>query len=103
MCKDTENTSGMMMTGAIAILANIGTYFAFRRLKQSKKKHIKKEHDIAFSRFQTKSDQVNTYIRENQLFYNSSYNTETRQRGLIIIEAYYGLADHIYQIEGDLI
>lgn len=33
------------------------------------------------------------------MFYHSSYNNESRTRGLIVIEAYYGLADHIYQVE----
>jgi len=66
------------MSGIITVAANIGAYFLFKKLKATKKKHQKKEHDIAFSRFQTKSDNVNTYLRENQLFYGQSYNTEQR-------------------------
>ena len=37
------------------------------------------------------------------MFFHSSFNHETRTRGLIIIEAYYGLADHIYQIEAGVL
>ena len=100
---DFENTSSMMMTAGIALVANVGSYFLFKNLVKKRTKHIKKSLDIAFARFSTRTDQVNSYLLENQLFINSSFNNETRCRGLVIIEAYYGLADHIYQIEAGLI
>lgn len=39
---------------------------------------------------------------ETQLLYNKSLNAETRRRGLVITEAYFGLAEHIYHIEAGL-
>jgi hypothetical protein len=43
------------------------------------------------------------YIRKNQLFYNKSLNYERDNRGLIILEAYFGLADHIYHIDAGIL
>ena len=34
--------------------------------------------------------------------FNQSLNEQTRQRGLVIKEAYYGLAEHIYHLEAGL-
>ena len=33
------------------------------------------------------------------IFFNSSLNHERSNRGLVILEAYVGLADHIYHID----
>ena len=103
MCDDPENTHGMLMTGAITIVANVLVYLGYRKIKQTKIKHKKKECDIAFASYQKKSETVNNYLVENQIFYNSSYNNENKNRGLVIIEAYYGLADHIYSVEAGLL
>ncbi len=42
-CKDQYNTPGLVMTGLIALAANVGAYLVFRKIKSSKQKHEKKE------------------------------------------------------------
>ncbi|CDW77285.1 UNKNOWN [Stylonychia lemnae] len=98
-CNHQENKPGMIMSLGVFLAANVLFYIGFKYLKKSPSKQAKKDQVISYGRFYQKSENVNNYIRENQIFFNSSYNTEERTRGLIIIEAYYGLADHIYQIE----
>jgi GTPase len=43
------------------------------------------------------------YIRENAIFLQASINNETTKNGLIILEAYYGLHEHVYQIDSGLL
>lgn len=38
MCNDETNKPGMIMTGAITILANVAAYFTFKKLKAKKTK-----------------------------------------------------------------
>lgn len=38
-------------------------------------------------------------MQDNLIFYQKSLNDELKNNGLIIIEAYYGLADHIIEID----
>eukprot|EP00347_Sterkiella_histriomuscorum_P012930 403366679 len=102
-CNHQENKAGMIMTAGICVASNILFYMVYRKMKLSKRKAKKREDDVAFQRFYTKSEQVKTYLRENLMFYECSYNNETRTRGLVIIEAYYGLADHVYQMEAGLL
>ena len=37
------------------------------------------------------------------IFINKSINEERAKRGLIIVEAYFGLADHIYHIDAGVL
>jgi hypothetical protein len=43
------------------------------------------------------------YVRENAIFLQASSNNETKANGLLILEAYYGFHEHIYQIDGGLL
>lgn len=74
-------------------------FVAYWKLRKNKKYALSKEAIVAFQKYYQQSEKVKEYLRENQMFYTSSYNNESRTRGLVVIEAYYGLADHIYQIE----
>ena len=37
------------------------------------------------------------------IFFNQSISEERAKRGLIIVEAYFGLADHIYHIDAGVL
>ena len=53
------------MTGAITLVANILVYLGYKKAKQSKLKHKKKELDIAYAYYQKKADNVNQYLIDN--------------------------------------
>lgn len=93
-CED--NTPSMALSGIIAVVANLAVFAGYKMLKKSKTKQKDREYKIAYARYMSKTDRVNEYLKENQIFYQSSLNHETRNFGLVILEAYYGLADHIY-------
>lgn len=44
------------MTGFVALASNLGVYFLYKKLKSQRTKHFKKELNIAFARFSTKTD-----------------------------------------------
>mmetsp|Transcript_38147 Transcript_38147/g.36514 ORF Transcript_38147/g.36514 Transcript_38147/m.36514 type:complete len:99 (+) Transcript_38147:1273-1569(+) len=77
-------------------------YAAMRYFKKEKSKKKEQMYHVAFQKYQKKIAKINTYLFENQIFYNSIYNQEQRNNGLIIMEAYVGLADHIYSIESGI-
>lgn len=39
------------------------------------------------------------FVAENKIFLNQKINLEREKKGLIIIEAYFGLDEHIYKID----
>ena len=41
-------------------------------------------------------------MKDRRIFYDQSVSVETNKRGLLIREAYFGLAEHIYHIEAGL-
>lgn len=96
---DSDNTSSVVMSGLITLGANALAYGIYRLIKSKRGEHKKRELKVAYAKYQSKLEKVNEYLHENKIFYESSLNTETRNLGLVITEAYYGLADHIYRIE----
>ena len=103
LCDEGDNGPGLVMSAFIATAANAIVYAGYRMLKGRKTKQRDREHKVAFAKYQSKTDAVNEYIKTNLIFYQSSLNTEGRNLGLVVIEAYYGLADHIYQVEAGLL
>ncbi len=87
------------MSGFIAVAANALVYLGYRAVKSSKSQVRRRELKTAYAKYESKLEKVNDYLRENIIFYESSLNSESKNLGLVIIEAYYGLADHIYQVE----
>lgn len=100
---ESDNVSSMAMTGFITLTANALFFAGYKILKHRKTKTKDREHKVAFAKYETKTDKVNEYLKANQIFYQSSFNNESKNRGLIIIEAYFGLSDHIYQIEAGML
>jgi len=54
-------------------------------------------------KYQSELQRVNEYIRESEILYNERVRKEKQTKGLHIIEAYYGLDEHIYMIDSDLV
>jgi len=42
------------------------------------------------------------YVKSQKIFLDRILNQERRTNGLIILDAYYGLDEHIYQIDAGL-
>lgn len=98
-----KGDESMWMSFGIGILANALVYAGYTLLKKRKTKAKEREHKISYARYLSNTDRANNYLRDNQIFYQSSLNNETKNNGLIILEAYYGLSDHIYKVEAGLL
>ena len=96
---DSDNIPSLAMSGFIAVAANALVYLGYRAVKSSKSQVRRRELKTAYAKYESKLEKINDYLRENIIFYESSLNSESKNLGLVIIEAYYGLADHIYQVE----
>ncbi len=91
------------MSAGIALAANAVSYGIMRFIKARKNKQgPSREQKIGFQRYKSEADRANLFLHESQIFLDRSLRMETTNQGLIIVEAYYGLADHIYQIEAGL-
>jgi hypothetical protein len=88
---------------AVSLGVNLLAYAGFILYKSKKAKRNEKALRLGFAAYASNLERANTYLQNNQLFYQSSLNSETRSNGLIIIEAYYGLDEHIYQVEARLL
>lgn len=93
--EEDQNYSFWMSVG-VAALANIAMFGAYWLAKRNKAQHNEKALRNGFASYLSQTERVNTYLRESQIFYQSSLNSESRSNGLIIIEAYFGLDEHIY-------
>ena len=71
-------------------------YYSYKKFKALKPKAKMREYEVGLAKYETQIKNINNYLRENHIFYTSNYNTENRIRGLIIVEAYFGLSEHIY-------
>lgn len=88
------NPWGMAMTLSVALAANLGAY-ACLKVKQRKPMLERKEFAVAWSAYEQGLTKVENYIRENNIFLERSMKLEGNNKGLEIIEAYYGLDEHI--------
>jgi len=100
---DPDNGPSLAMTAGIAVAGNALVYAGYKWLKSRKAKTVGREQKTAFARYQSNTERANTYLHESQIFIDRSVNIEVKNRGLIIVEAYFGLAEHIYQIEAGLL
>ena len=98
----SESTSGMMMTYALYSALNGIAYWGLSRYQKSNTKVKNSRCEMAFNFYRSKLETVEEYLQKNSLYYNKSLNEETRRRGLVIKEAYFGLAEHVYHIEAGL-
>lgn len=95
------NYWGLALTLGIATGANCLALAAL--LVKTKKPLIEsKEFQVAFASYEQRYAKVETYLKENAIFLDRSINQEAHGKGLEIIEAYYGLDEHILQIDAGL-
>jgi hypothetical protein len=74
------------------------------KYKKDQKPFLKStKYQVAFGAYRTQIDKLTKKIQANHLWLTTNLNNETRLNGLIIIEAYYGLDEHIYQIDAGLL
>lgn len=58
---------------------------------------------IAFGQYTQHLDKLQNYIRENSIYLYQKINIESRNKGLLITEAYYGLDEHIYLVDAGML
>jgi hypothetical protein len=93
-----QNTPGLVLTSVFYLAANSIAYFLMKQQRAKVNKEKTKKQDIKFGRFLQLSQKVEDYMELalTKLKYNRSLANERDLRGLIILKAYIGLADHVY-------
>ena len=103
LCDEGDNGPGLAMTGLVTLAANAFAYAGYYLLKKRKAKTMNRTQKTAFNRYISNIERSNSYLVESQIFIDRSLNAEMKNLGLVIVEAYFGLADHIYQIEAGML
>jgi hypothetical protein len=103
MCDEGDNGPGLAMTGLITLAANALVYAGYYLKKRRNSKTINRYQKTAYNRYLSNLERSNSFLVESQIFIYRSLNAEMKNLGLVIVEAYYGLADHIYQIEAGML
>ena len=85
----------MALTLSLAAAANLASYAIVRYGKNKKEIFEKIQYKIAWSKYEENIKKMETYLCENLIFLNKSLNFEKKVKGLEIIDAYYGLDEHI--------
>ena len=98
-----DNKRGQLITMGFFGLANLLTYRALKHVKDKKPFLKSTKNQVAFGSYRTHIDKLTKKIQKEHLWLTTNLNKEMRTNGLIILEAYYGLDEHIYQIDAGLI
>jgi hypothetical protein len=96
-----ENPWAAAMTFSLAIAANLAAYTTLS-LRPKKPMLERKEFAIAWALYEQNIGKVEAYVKENAIFLERSLNLELG-RGLEIVDAYYGLDEHIMQIDAEVV
>ena len=84
----------------------LANYAAYRSLKWHKSKRPewqKSENRIAHGLYMHNTDILNQFVQKHNILIESSIAIEKRNSGLLILDAYFGLDEHIYQIDSGLL
>ena len=93
----------MALTFSIAAAANLASYAAVKYRTSKKPMLAEKAYLVAWKSYEKKIEKLTLFIQENQIFTERSLNAEGKGKGLEIIDAYYGLEEHIYLIDEKLL
>ena len=96
------NTAALAMTCLLFSAANAVALGLLSRQRRKVDKDSSPQFVIFFGRYMQLLDKAEVYLRKNSLAYNRTLSHETDCRGLIIKEAYFGLADHIHLIDAGI-
>ena len=96
MCNQRDNTYGMGLNLGCVALANYSAYRAMKYYKSKRPAHLKNEYKIAFGYYQDNYEKLTKWVQSMSQIIESSAAVERRNHGLEILEAYYGLDEHIY-------
>ena len=88
-----------MITAGLSAFAAYGIYRGFNQVKEKKPKRKNEALKIAYGYYEVGFQKLADYVAKNRIFYYASVNQEKARNGLLIEEAYYGLADHIYALD----
>ena len=94
----------MLVTWGCFGLANLATYKYLQYWIGSQEDQLKGDkYKIAFGHYKNNCAKLLQYIRQNWLYLERNLAREQRSNGLIILEAYFGLDEHIYHIDSKLL
>ena len=87
--------SQALMLGCFG-LANLLTHRFLTYIKGKKAIGKNTNYQVAFGAYSKGIDGLTRYVKSQHIFIARNLNAETRANGLVILEAYYGLDEHIY-------
>ena len=61
------------------------------------------KYKMAYLSYISAMDKMKARVQKDHYYLQKNINDETRSNGLIIVEAYYGLDEHIYQIDAGIL
>ena len=101
-----DNIRGQALTTGLFCLSNVLAYWGLKRY-QSKEENSKRfkaqKYQVAFGFFNKGINKLKEFIKSNAIWLERNRKMEEKSNGLIIIDAYYGLDEHIYQIDAGLL
>ena len=102
-CDQADNGWGLALTLGGFIASNIAGYQYLKSVQAKKPLLQGSLYLMAMGYYQTNYDRLVQWVRDNKLFLDTNISLETKCNGLIILEAYFGLEEHIYQIDAGLL
>ena len=92
----------MALTWGVFGLANLATYQLLKRKKAEKSVMESTKYKVAFGTYLKKVDKLKGQVQKDYIWLTTNLSRE-RANGLVILEAYYGLDEHIYRIDSGLL
>ncbi len=98
-----DNLWGLGLSFGIFGVANLASYWQLQRKLSKKSIFEEVEYIVAMSNYQQRMTHMKNHLQNNAFQLKRIIDSERKNKGLIIIEAYYGLDEHIYLVDAGLL
>lgn len=95
-CNQRQNGPGMALNLLCTGVANYAAYRSLKWHKSRKPEWQKAENRIAHGLYMHNLERLNQFVHQMNNIIESSIAIERRNSGLLILDAYFGLDEHIY-------
>lgn len=94
--------SSNLMSAALLSACHLVSYWALKRQEKKKPLFEKNEYVLAFATYSDKLQKMRQWVQDQTFYLQKSLQTETKLKGLVIIEAYFGLDEHVMLVEAGI-
>ena len=95
-----------IFSAGVTMLMHVAAYLTLKK-KRSEKQLLNEREKVAqltaFGFYETKIGILAQFVKDNYIFLQRNLNREIRNNGLIILDAYFGLDEHIYKIDAGVL